>query len=104
MNESKKPMEVPFDQAKLDQVRNVVLLNGRSINLASDRSVEVHEIEGEAGLCIRIFSRTQDGKTSKLVFGLRPDAAVALHQLLASKVKEKQKQARLARKASKGKE
>jgi hypothetical protein len=43
-------------------------------------------VKEDEGYCIRIFRPTNDGKTSKLVFGLKPPAARALMQLLSNQL------------------
>ncbi len=77
---------VPFHEANLDRLRKVTLLDGAIIELVGEagdkRRVEVWRVKEEEGYCIRIFRPTKDGKTSKLVFGLKPAAAQALHMAL----------------------
>lgn len=69
---------VPFHEANLDQLPVATLTNGAVIDLGEGRSVEVWRVTEEEGFCVRIFRPTNDGKVSKLVFGLKPPAAYAL--------------------------
>lgn len=79
------PEIVPFSEADLD-TRDVALTGGLVYHLPEGRSVEVWRIMGEDGLCVRIFRKTNDGKISKLSFGLHLPAATALLQGLASQL------------------
>ena len=77
---------VPFNEAKLDQIENPTLIDGLICNLPDNRRVEVWRVKDEDGYCIRIFRSTNDGKTSLLVFGLKPAAAAALMTLLSKQL------------------
>lgn len=77
---------VPFNEAKLDQIEKPTLINGLICDLPDNRRVEVWQVKEDDGYCIRIFRPTNDGKTSKLVFGLNPPAAMALAQLLSKQL------------------
>lgn len=76
---------IPFHEAKLELHDKVTLKNGVISDLSGERSVEVWEVAGgsvDGAVCVRIFGPTQDGKISKLIFGLNPDAAITLAGLL----------------------
>jgi hypothetical protein len=75
-------LTVPFNEAKLDQLEKPTLIDGLICDLPDNRRVEVWRVKEEDGYFIRIFRPTNDGKTSKLVFGLKPVAATALMTLL----------------------
>lgn len=77
---------VPFNEAKLDKLAKPTLINGLICDLPDNRRVEVWQVKEESGYCIRIFRPTNDGKTSKLMFGLKPPAAMALMQLLSKQL------------------
>lgn len=77
---------VPFNEAKLDQIEKPTLFDGLICDLPENRRVEVWRVKEDEGYCIRIFRPTNDGKTSKLVFGLKPPAARALMQLLSNQL------------------
>ena len=74
---------VPYHEAKLDQVEKPTLLNGDIAKLDGDRQIEVWDVKGDSGIAIRIYSPTHDGKRSKLMFGLKRDAAHTLAYVLA---------------------
>lgn len=69
---------VPFHEAALDKIEKVTLTKGLIYDLPDNRRVEVWRVKEEEGFAIRIFRPTNDGKTSKLFFGLKPKAAAAL--------------------------
>lgn len=69
---------VPFNEANLDRLEKATLLDGVRVECGEGRSVEVWRVKEEDGYCIRIFRPTNDGKISKLMFGLKPPAANAL--------------------------
>lgn len=69
---------VPFTEANLDRLEKATLLDGVKVECGEGRSVEVWRVKEEDGYCIRIFRPTNDGKISKLMFGLKPPAAHAL--------------------------
>lgn len=77
---------VPFNEAKLDQIEKPTLFDGLICDLPDNRRVEVWRVKEDEGYCIRIFRPTNDGKTSKLMFGLKPPAAHALMQLLSKQL------------------
>ena len=81
---------VPFNEAKLDQIEKPTLIDGLICDLPGNRRVEVWRVKEDEGYCIRIFRPTNDGKTSKLVFGLKPPAAMALMQLLSKQLSNDQ--------------
>lgn len=69
---------VPFNEANLDRMEKATLTDGIIVECGQDRRVEVWRVKEEEGYAIRIFRPTNDGKTSKLLFGLKPLAAQAL--------------------------
>lgn len=69
---------VPFNEANLDRMEKATLTDGIIVECGQDRRVEVWRVKEEEGYAIRIFRPTNDGKTSKLLFGLKPPAAQAL--------------------------
>lgn len=73
---------VPFYEANIAE-KNAKLIDGTIIELPEGRRVEVWGIVGDDGLCIRIFRPTDDGKVSKLAFGLTPPACAALLRALS---------------------
>lgn len=75
---------VQFHEADLDKCEKVTLLDGKVIKFDDDRRVEVWRVKEEEGYCIRIFRPTNDGKVSKLEFGLKPNAAYALFFALSA--------------------
>lgn len=77
---------VPFNDAQLDRIETPTLFDGLICDLPDNRRVEVWRVKEDEGYCIRIFRPTNDGKTSKLVFGLKPPAARALMQLLSKQL------------------
>jgi hypothetical protein len=78
---------VPFHQAKLaDGVPRARFLKGIGLRLAGGRRVEVWEIEGREGFDVRMYRPTSDGKLSEARFGLSLPAAIALSNLLQSKL------------------
>ena len=74
---------VPFHEAVLDKLEKPTLFDGVKVECGEGRSVEVWRIKEEDGCCIRILRPTNDGKISKLVFGLKPPAAAALQIALS---------------------
>lgn len=84
-----KPKQiVPFHKALIlsDEVTKPILFDGSVYKLPGKRRVEVWRVKGNKGLCVRIFRPTDDGKTSKLMFGLQPPAALALFNGLSEKL------------------
>ncbi len=80
------PMEiVPFHEAVIEE-HSVKLTNGLIQPFKDGRSVEVWKKLNEEGLIVRIFRPTDDGKMSKLVFGLSSEAAGGLAYLLAKQL------------------
>ncbi len=79
---------VPFSDAALASREKTHLIDGLIYELTQNRRIEVWKIEREPGLCIRIYRRTQDAKVSKLMFGLSPEAALALADGLLRQVKK----------------
>lgn len=77
------PTYVPFAKAKLDKLKKATLLDGVRVECGEGRSVEVWRVKEEEGFCVRIYRPTNDGKTSSLVFGLKPPAALALQLALS---------------------
>lgn len=75
--------EVQFHLANIEVKPKVDLYDGQKCSLEGGRQIEVWRVRGEEGFCIRIFRPTDDGKLSKLMFGLQPDAARALMGCLA---------------------
>jgi hypothetical protein len=69
---------VPFAEANLDRLEKATLTDGIIVECGENRRVEVWRVKEEEGYAIRIFRPTNDGKTSKLLFGLKPSAAQAL--------------------------
>jgi len=80
MNETKEI--VPLHLADVKRNEKVTLYDGLIANLPGHRRLEVWKIKGDDGICIRIFQPTNDGKVSKLLFGLSPEAGLNLTALL----------------------
>ena len=73
---------VPFFQANLKQEQTVGI--GTYYAELDERKVEVTKLVDNKGVVIRIFRPTDDGKISKLSFGLTLDAARSLSECLAA--------------------
>lgn len=70
--------EIPFHEANLDDRAAVTLTSCAAYGCGDKRRVEVWKVKDGEGYCIRIYRPTQDGKISKLEFGLTTLAAGAL--------------------------
>lgn len=77
---------VPFHLAKIPIRDKFFITNGLIAELSNNRRIEVWKVKDEQGICVRIFRPTDDGKTSKMLFGLSPEAAFALGTLLLKQV------------------
>lgn len=84
---------VSFHEAKIDRIEKATLLDGVRVECGEGRSVEVWRVKEEEGYAIRIFRPTNDGKTSKLLFGLKPPAAQALFIALSKHLSNEKGQA-----------
>lgn len=84
MSEDLTPEVVPFAEADIHRIETVHLHSGEGIKLSGERSIEVWRMAEKEGLCVRIFRPTDDGKISKLLFGLTEEAARALAVLLVT--------------------
>lgn len=69
---------VAFHDADIDFRDSVTITNGFIYELSGNRKVEVWKVKDEEGYAVRIFRPTNDGKMSKLLFGLTHDAAQSL--------------------------
>lgn len=71
------PEYVPFHEAKVEMFK-AKLINPRGRESGDGRRVEVWDIDGKEGVCLRLFRPTDDGKISLLQVALTDDAANAL--------------------------
>ncbi len=73
-----QPQTVDFGNADIDRLEHCTLICGVKVECGHGRRIEIWRIIERPGYCIRIFRPTNDGKTSRLEFGLTPDAVLAL--------------------------
>jgi hypothetical protein len=78
------PEEVHFSVADIDEREEVTLTDGLIKPISGGRRIEVWYVKDEPrSLAVRIFKPTNDGKMSKLFFGLTAEAAHALWEALS---------------------
>lgn len=75
--------EVPYEVADLEVTHPFTTVNHVVKEMSGGRRVEVAFVLEKPGLYFRFFHPTQDGKMSRLSFGLKPDACLSLFDALS---------------------